>query len=132
MKKKQKFKLIDHKLPANLKIFLNSLNSNFLTISARLNTKILKEQLKSKIDLLKHYSNRIQVSNKQYISSKVEKVNSLSKLIESLSYKSVINRGFAVIRNSNKKPVQVSSDILDDHKINIELKDKTLEGKIDR
>jgi len=130
--KKQKFKLIDHKLPANLKIFLNSLNSNFLTISARLNTKILKEQLKSKIDLLKHYSNRIQVSNKQYISSKIEKVNSLSKLIESLSYKSVINRGFAVIRNSNKKPVQVSSDILDDHKINIELKDKTLEGKIDR
>ena len=129
--KKQHFKLVDHKLPANLKLFINTLNSNFLTISSRLNTKILKEQLKSKIDILNNFSNRIRTSSKQYIFSKIEKINSLSKLIESLSYKSVINRGYAVIRNSNKKPVQKISDILNDNEINIELKDGILEGKID-
>ena len=129
--KKQHFKLVDHKLPANLKLFINTLNSNFLTISSRLNTKILREQLKSKIDTLNNYSNRIRISSKQYISSRIEKINSVSKLIESLSYKSVINRGYAVIRNSNKKPVQKISDILDDNEINIELKDGILEGKID-
>ena len=129
--KKQYFKLVDHKLPANLKVFINTLNSNFLTISSRLNTKILREQLKSKIDTLNNYSNRIRISSKQYISSRIEKINSVSKLIESLSYKSVINRGYAVIRNSNKKPVQKISDILIDNEINIELKDGILEGKID-
>ena len=129
--KKQHFKLVDHKLPANLKLFINTLNSNFLTISSRLNTKILREQLKSKIDTLNNYSNRIRISSKQYISSRIEKINSVSKLIESLSYKSVINRGYAVIRNSNKKPVQKISDILGDNEINIELKDGILEGKID-
>ena len=129
--KKQHFKLVDHKLPANLKVFINTLNSNFLTISSRLNTKILREQLKSKIDTLNNYSNRIRISSKQYISSRIEKINSVSKLIESLSYKSVINRGYAVIRNSNKKPVQKVSDILSDNEINIELKDGILEGKID-
>ena len=129
--KKQHFKLVDHKLPANLKLFINTLNSNFLTISSRLNTKILREQIKSKIDTLNNYSNRIRVSSKQYISSRIEKINSVSKLIESLSYKSVINRGYAVIRNSNKKPVQKISDILIDNEINIELKDGILEGKID-
>ena len=129
--KKQHFKLVDHKLPANLKVFINTLNSNFLTISSRLNTKILREQLKSKIDTLNNYSNRIHISSKQYISSRIEKINSVSKLIESLSYKSVINRGYAVIRNSNKKPVQKISDILSDNEINIELKDGILEGKID-
>ena len=129
--KKQHFKLVDHKLPANLKLFINTLNSNFLTISSRLNTKILREQLKSKIDTLNNYSNRIRISSKQYISSRIEKINSVSKLIESLSYKSVINRGYAVIRNSNKKPVQKISDILIDNEINIELKDGILEGKID-
>jgi len=129
--KKQHFKLVDHKLPANLKLFINTLNSNFLTISSRLNTKILREQLKSKIDILNNYSNRIRISSKQYISSRIEKINSVSKLIESLSYKSVINRGYAVIRNSNKKPVQKISDILSDNEINIELKDGILEGKID-
>lgn len=129
--KKQHFKLVDHKLPANLKLFINTLNSNFLTISSRLNTKILREQLKSKIDTLNNYSNRIRISSKQYISSRIEKINSVSKLIESLSYKSVINRGYAVIRNSNKKPVQKISDILSDNEINIELKDGILEGKID-
>ena len=128
--KKQHFKLVDHKLPANLKLFINTLNSNFLTISSRLNTKILREQLKSKIDTLNNYSNRIRISSKQYISSRIEKINSVSKLIESLSYKSVINRGYAVIRNSNKKPVQKISDILSDNEINIELKDGILEGKI--
>ena len=129
--KKQHFKLVDHKLPTNLKVFINTLNSNFLTISSRLNTKILREQLKSKIDTLNNYSNRIRISSKQYISSRIEKINSVSKLIESLSYKSVINRGYAVIRNSNKKPVQKISDILSDNEINIELKDGILEGKID-
>ena len=131
--KKQHFKLVDHKLPANLKLFINTLNSNFLTISSRLNTKILREQLKSKIDTLNNYSNRIRISSKQYIYSRIEKINSVSKLIESLSYKSVINRGYAVIRNSNKKPVQKISDILIDNEINIniELKDGILEGKID-
>jgi exodeoxyribonuclease VII large subunit len=129
--KKQHFKLVDHKLPANLKLFINTLNANFLTISSRLNTKILKEQLKSKIDMLNNYSNRIRISSNQYISSRIEKINSLSKLIESLSYKSVINRGYAVIRNSNNKPVQKISDILSDNEINIELKDGNLEGKID-
>ena len=129
--KKQHFKLVDHKLPANLKLFINTLNSNFLTISSRLNTEILREQLKSKIDTLNNYSNRIRISSKQYISSRIEKINSVSKLIESLSYKSVINRGYAVIRNSNKKPVQKISDILIDNEINIELKDGILEGKID-
>ena len=129
--KKQHFKLVDHKLPANLKLFINTLNSNFLTISSRLNTKILREQLKSKIDTLNNYSNRIRISSKQYISSRIEKINSVSKLIESLSYKSVINRGYAVIRNSNKKPIQKISDILSDNEINIELKDGILEGKID-
>ena len=129
--KKQHFKLVDHKLPANLKVFINTLNSNFLTISSRLNTKILREQLKSKIDTLNNYSNRIRISSKQYISSRIEKINSMSKLIDSLSYKSVINRGYAVIRNSNKKPVQKISDILSDNEINIELKDGILEGKID-
>ena len=129
--KKQHFKLVDHKLPANLKLFINTLNSNFLTISSRLNTKILREQLKSKIDTLNNYSNRIRISSKQYISSRIEKINSVSKLIESLSYKSVINRGYAVIRNSNKKPVQKISDILSDNEINIELKDGILKGKID-
>ena len=129
--KKQHFKLVDHKLPANLKVFINTLNSNFLTISSRLNTKILREQLKSKKDILNNYSNRIRISSKQYISSRIEKINSMSKLIDSLSYKSVINRGYAVIRNSNKKPVQKISDILSDNEINIELKDGILEGKID-
>ena len=129
--KKQHFKLVDHKLPANLKLFINTLNSNFLTISSRLNTKILREQLKSKIDTLNNYSNRIRISSRQYISSRIEKINSVSKLIESLSYKSVINRGYAVIRNSNKKPVQKISDILSDNEINIELKDGILEGKIE-
>ncbi len=129
--KKQHFKLVDHKLPANLKLFINTLNANFLTISSRLNTKILKEQLKSKIDMLNNYSNRIRISSNQYIYSKIEKINSVSKLIESLSYKSVINRGYAVIRNSNNKPVQKISDILSDNEINIELKDGILEGKID-
>ena len=129
--KKQHFKLVDHKLPANLKLFINTLNENFLTISSRLNTKILKEQLKSKIDMLNNYSNRIRISSNQYISSRIEKINSMSKLIESLSYKSVINRGYAVIRNSNNKPVQKISDILSDNQINIELKDGNLKGKID-
>ena len=129
--KKQNIKFITHRLPASLKLYINTLNSSFVNTASRLNTKILKEQLKSNLNILKNYTSRISNSHMQYISSKQDKINGLNKLIESLSYKSVINRGYAVIRNSSKKPVQKSRDILSDRKINIELKDGIIEGKID-
>ena len=129
--KKQNIKFITHRLPASLKLYINTLNSSFVNTASRLNTKILKEQLKSNLNILKNYTSRISNSHMQYISSKRDKINGLNKLIESLSYKSVINRGYAVIRNSSKKPVQKSRDILSDRKINIELKDGIIEGKID-
>ena len=129
--KKQKFDFIDHRLPASLKFFINTINSNFINISSRLNTKVLKEKLNSNLNKLKYNSSRMLIAHKQYISSKLDKMKSLSKLIESLSYKSVINRGYAVIRNSDQKPVQKSCDIMSDGKIKIELKDGILKGKID-
>ena len=67
----------------------------------------------------------------QFISKQSDKINILSKLIESLSYKSVINRGYSVIRNSNNKPIKSKIDILEDKKINIELSNEIFNAEIE-
>ena len=50
------------------------------------------------------------------------RLNSTNKLLESLSYKSVIKRGFSVARNSSNKIINEKTDIIDDNRINIETK----------
>ena len=44
------------------------------------------------------------------------------KLLESLSYKSIINRGYSVIKNSKEKVLKSKKDILSDKKLIIETK----------
>ena len=101
--KRQVLKLQDEKLPRSLKLFVNQLYSNFQDVSSKLNTEILKEQLNSNLNNLNNTATHLIKAKKLFLNLRSEKILSLNKLLESLSYKSVINRGYSVIRNSKNK-----------------------------
>ena len=56
------------------------------------------------------------------LSCNSQKIVSINKLLESLSYKSIVNRGYSVIKNSKEKILKSKKDILSDKKLIIETK----------
>jgi len=113
---------LSDKLPTSLKLFTNQLHRNFQSTSSRLNIRILKEQLSSSNSNLANLSKRLIKSKNIYFNTQKDKIRSVNKLLESLSYKSIINRGYSVVKNSKEKVLKSEKDILSDKKLIIETK----------
>jgi len=121
---------ISDRLPTSLKLFTSHLHRNFQSISSRLNIGILKEQLNSTNDHLKNLNKRLIKSKDTYFNTQRDKIVSINKLLESLSYKSIINRGYSVVKNSKEKVISSKKDILSDKKLIIETKFGTLQSDL--
>lgn len=121
---------LKQRLPSSLKIFIQKEISNFQNSGSKLNLNILKEKIRNNQNSLLGISNQFLNNNKNNFLSYSNRVNSASKLLESLSYKSVIMRGFAVIRNSSNKVIGKKTDIIRDNKLSIETKFGIIKAEI--
>ena len=118
------------KLPISLKLFINDLLSGFQTITSNLNVRVLKEQINSNLSILNNLSDRINIGNKSYFNDLNKRLKSQYKLLESLSYKSVLKRGYSVTMNTKNKILKSKKDILTDSELIIETNFATLTSKI--
>jgi len=90
--------ILAQRLPTAIKIYLQNEITNLQTSSSKLNLKILKEKIKNSQNSLSSLKNQLTNNSKTNLSTQSNRVLSASKLLESLSYKSVIKRGFSVVR----------------------------------
>ena len=120
---------LKQRLPSSLKIFIQKEISNFQNSGSKFNLNILKEKIRNNQNSLSGITNQFLNNNKNNFTSYSNRVNSSSKLLESLSYKSVIKRGFAVIRNSSNKVIGKKTDIRD-NKLSIETKFGIIKAEI--
>ena len=126
---KDNFISIKDKLPVSLKLFLNNLTSNFQNISQSLNFRVLGEQLKSsKVKLISLEESLLKAKN--ILVERLQKeLDNKSMLLESLSYKSVLKRGYSVTRSSNKI-IKSKKDLKDKSELIIETNFATLKAKL--
>ena len=126
---KDNFISIKDKLPVSLKLFLNNLTSNFQNISQSLNFRVLGEQLKSsKVKLISLEESLLKAKN--ILVERLQKeLDNKSVLLESLSYKSVLKRGYSVTRSSNKI-IKSKKDLKDESELIIETNFATLKAKL--
>ena len=126
---KDNFISIKDKLPVSLKLFLNNLISNFQNISQSLNFRVLGEQLKSsKVKLISLEESLLKAKN--ILVERLQKeLDNKSTLLESLSYKSVLKRGYSVTRSSNKI-IKSKKDLKDESELIIETNFATLKAKL--
>jgi len=120
---------LKQRLPSSLKIFIQKEISNFQNSGSKFNLNILKEKIRNNQNSLSGITNQFLNNNKNNFTYS-NRVNSASKLLESLSYKSVIKRGFAVIRNSSNKVIGKKTDIIRDNKLSIETKFGIIKAEI--
>ena len=126
---KDNFISIKDKLPVSLKLFLNNLTSYFQNISQSLNFRVLGEQLKSsKVELISLEEALLKAKN--ILVERLQKeLNNKNTLLESLSYKSVLKRGYSVTRSSNKI-IKSRKDLNDESELIIETNFATLKAKL--
>ena len=126
---KDNFISIKDKLPVSLKLFLNNLTSHFQNISQSLNFRVLGEQLKSsKVELISLEESLLKAKN--ILVERLQKeLDNKSMLLESLSYKSVLKRGYSVTRSSNKI-IKSKQDLKDESELIIETNFATLKAKL--
>ena len=126
---KDNFISIKDKLPVSLKLFLNNLTSYFQNISQSLNFRVLGEQLKSsKVKLISLEESLLKAKN--ILVERLQKeLDNKSMLLESLSYKSVLKRGYSVTRSSNKI-IKSKQDLKDESELIIETNFATLKAKL--
>ena len=118
--KKQIFKNIVDQLINIQQLFISKKKSSFQNLSGSLNLRILDEQLNSKNKDLKLLSERIIQGQQAYIKDLFKTIASISKLLNSLSYKSILNRGFSVTRNSKKEIVKSTKKLSHNESLKIE------------
>ena len=126
---KDNFISIKDKLPVSLKLFLNNLTSYFQNISQSLNFRVLGEQLKSsKVKLISLEESLLRAKN--ILVERLQKeLDNKSTLLESLSYRSVLKRGYSVTRSSNKI-IKSKQDLKDESELIIETNFATLKAKL--
>ena len=126
---KDNFISIKDKLPVSLKLFLNNLTSHFQNISQSLNFRVIGEQLKSsKVKLISLEESLLKAKN--ILVERLQKeLDNKSTLLESLSYKSVLKRGYSVTRSSNKI-IRSKQDLKDESELIIETNFATLKAKL--
>ena len=123
--------ILAQRLPSAIKIYLQNEITNLQTSSSKLNLKILKEKIKNSQNSLSSLKNQLTNNSKTNLSTQSNRVLSASKLLESLSYKSVIKRGFSVVRNSSNIILTKKTDVLNDKKLNVETKFGTINVTVD-
>ena len=123
--------ILAQRLPTAIKIYLQNEITNLQTSSSKLNLKILKEKIKNSQNSLSSFKNQLTNNSKTNLSTQSNRVLSASKLLESLSYRSVIKRGFSVVRNSSNIILTKKTDVLNDKKLNVETKFGTINVTVD-
>ena len=114
------FKNISDKLPVSLKLFIKSLLSEFKEITQSLNYRILEEQVNNFQQKLISKYDKLNSSTNLFLENMRNQINYNEKLLESMSYKSVINRGYSVTKNLKNKVIKSKKDIEHDTDIIIE------------
>ena len=126
---KDNFISIKDKLPVSLKLFLNNLTSHFQNISQSLNFRVIGEQLKSSRVKLTSLEESLLKAKNILVERLQKELDNKSTLLESLSYKSVLKRGYSVTRSSNKI-IKSKKDLKDESELIIETNFATLKAKL--
>ena len=114
------FKNLSDKLPVSLKLFIKSLLSEFKEITQSLNYRILEEQVNNFQQKLISNFDKLNSSTNLFIENMRNQINHNEKLLESMSYKSVLNRGYSVTKNLKNKVIKSKKDMEHDTDIIIE------------
>ena len=129
--KVQNFDLLSDRFKRSIKAFLNMKKLSYVSSGEKsLRHTLLINDINQKRTALSSIDFRLNLFVKQKLRSANQRVNELSRLHETISYKNTLMRGFAVVRKSDESLVTESSSLVKDDNVNIEFFDGLVTTKV--
>lgn len=128
---RQRFDTAQGRLTQALKTNLQSQRSTYERIAGRHTLKPLSQQIERHRDMLNRHSLQSAKAVHRLIDDKRQRLTLAAKLYESMSYKSVLARGYAVIKDENGQAIMSASAANPGGRISIELKDGNVKATLD-
>lgn len=100
--------------------------------TAKLSLQPLTQRLNQQAHRLNDQAARLSRAMTQFISRRNERLTAEAKLFQSLSYKSVLARGFAMITDANGQPLTLAKSASPNQALTIELADGKLAVRVDK
>ncbi|WP_417685613.1 exodeoxyribonuclease VII large subunit [Roseibium sp.] len=111
-----------------LGVAVSQKRQTFLALAARLSPAPLRQQAAIGRERLNGYDERLQRAFSQRILKLRDRLDSQEKLLKSLSYKDVLARGYALVRDENGQPIRSAHAVSAGTALSIELADGVLEA----
>lgn len=90
----------------------------------------MRQKIERTNDRLSQYSDRLKRHSEDLLARSADRVDQLGKLLESYSFHSVLNRGFALVRDQDGQPVLAAAGTSVGQTISIEFADGQVGAKI--
>tara|TARA_R110002096_G_scaffold266710_1_gene460340 strand:+ start:133176 stop:134609 length:1434 start_codon:yes stop_codon:yes gene_type:complete len=123
----QRFDELSERLPRALKVGVERQALRLESIKSLLRPETLKSDIKRAGEKLNMAEDRMNRAMVNFIERKSNEYENPSRLLESLSYQSVLERGFAVVRNDQGKAISGGKNIVSGDRLGIEFHDGTVD-----
>lgn len=125
----QKIDNINNKLDICFEKMIHVKNNSLISISSKLSSpKNIIKQNKIIIDM---HSKRLLLSGKRMLENYNYKFNQATRMLETLSFKRILDRGFVVVRNNDGKVVIDADKVKNGQQIRLQFKDnKNIEAVV--
>ena len=90
----------------------------------------IRQRVERQIDRLAQFGERLQRHRDDLLKRTADKIDQLGKLLESYSFRSVLNRGFALVRDQDGQPVLAAAGTAPGETISIEFADGRIGAKV--
>ncbi len=118
--KTQKIDHLQERLSQSLQTSLTRKSSKLAELSAMLRHP--KDRIREYDIRLNSLTERLVLRGTKLLEKPSEKLEGYTRLLETLSFKSVLERGFVVVRDGDGKPVTDAKNVKNDHDYNLEYK----------
>ena len=120
------------KLPRALRANAHVHHRQFERVAARLSPQLLHTRLVRCREWIATLSQRGALSRKVYIERRRDRVDGAGKLLEAFSYRKVLDRGFALVRDGKGFPLHASSAVTPGMALDIEFADGRIGATADK
>src|SRR5262249_12229552 len=90
----------------------------------------MRQKVERAAERLEQFAERIQRCGREILERGTERVDQLGKLLESYSFHSVLNRGFALVRDQDGHPVLVAAEVGAGDTLAVEFADGKIGAKV--
>ena len=109
--KQYRFETSQKRVSANIiSRLIDNKKRELALVSKRLQSDILLRQSKQGFERLAHYQKQMANAFKRIIERKSQRLNELNRLMSSLSYTSILQRGFVLVFDENNKPIKEAAN----------------------